>query len=54
MVEGTDRDTVEDSEEGVVPWQALVKLPGLQKSILMDIQYVVGPIKDRAAVALRL
>eukprot|EP00439_Symbiodinium_sp_Y106_P055977 s1289_g7.t2 len=26
--------------------KALVKLPGLQKSILMDIQYVVGPIKD--------
>ncbi|CAE7828193.1 unnamed protein product, partial [Symbiodinium sp. CCMP2456] len=27
--------------------KALVKLPGLQKSILMDIQYVVGPIKDQ-------
>ena len=54
MVEGTDRVTVEISEEDVMLWQALVKLPGLQKSILMDIQYVVGPIKDRAAFALRL
>ncbi|CAE7525947.1 unnamed protein product, partial [Symbiodinium pilosum] len=28
--------------------KALVKLPGLDKSILADIQYVAGPIKDCA------